>query len=47
MDELSLIMNFNKGVYNTDFDKTILNMGKLNPKINLMLELKKGFQKVH
>ena len=45
-DEFSLIMN-SKQRSEINFDKTIRNMGRLNPKIKLMVDLQKEFRRVH
>lgn len=44
--DLELIMTAND-TNAIDFAKTIREMGKLNPKIKLMMELQKGFKRVH
>ena len=44
-DEFSLIMN-SKQRSEINFDKTIRNMGRLNPKIKLMVDLQKEFRRV-
>jgi hypothetical protein len=45
-DEFALIMN-KKHRSEIDFEKTIRNMGRLNPKIKLMVSLQKEFRRVH
>ena len=45
-DEFDYIMN-DKDETRLDFDKLIRNMGRLNPKIKLMIKLQHSFKKVH
>ena len=47
-DKLSTIMNAAEDTdAQIDFANTIRNMGKLNPRINMMEELQKSFKSVH
>ena len=46
-DEFNIVMNFSDEGANLAFEKAIRNMGKLHPKIALMLELQEGFMAVN
>ena len=42
--DFELVSNYSTRI---DFDKTIRNMGRLNPRIKLMMDLQKSFRNVH
>ena len=45
-DEFDFVMD-EKSVTTIDFDKTVRNMGRLNPKIKLMVKLQKAYKQIH
>ena len=42
--EFELLSNYSTRI---DFEKTVRNMGRLNPRIRLMMDLQKSFRGVH